>query len=83
MGFRRVAAAIAAVGALVVVGVMPGQAATLDDMKAAGTLKCGINTGLPGFAFTDDEGNWTGLRRRLLPGAGRRRAGRCGQGLLR
>ena len=39
MGFRRVAAAIAAVGALVVVGVMPGQAATLDDMKAAGTLK--------------------------------------------
>ena len=61
MGFRMVAAAIAAFGALMVAGVMPGQAATLDDMKAAGTLKCGINTGLPGFAFTDDEGNWTGF----------------------
>ena len=30
-------------------------------MKAAGTLKCGINTGLPGFAYTDDAGNWTGF----------------------
>ena len=37
------------------------HAATLDDVKAAGQLKCGINTGLPGFAFTDDKGNWTGF----------------------
>ena len=38
-----------------------GQAATLDDVKSAGVLKCGINTGLPGFAYTDDDGNWTGF----------------------
>ena len=31
-------------------------AATLDDVRAAGVLNCGINTGLPGFAFTDDKG---------------------------
>jgi general L-amino acid transport system substrate-binding protein len=37
------------------------HAATLDDVKAAGEVKCGINTGLPGFAFTDDKGNWTGF----------------------
>ncbi len=37
------------------------QAATLDDIRAAGAVKCGINTGLPGFAYTDDSGNWTGF----------------------
>ena len=37
------------------------HAATLDDVKAAGQVKCGINTGLPGFAFTDDKGNWIGF----------------------
>jgi general L-amino acid transport system substrate-binding protein len=37
------------------------QAGTLDDVKAAGVLKCGINTGLPGFAYTDDAGNWVGF----------------------
>ena len=58
---RNIAGAIAAVGALTFAGAMPAQAATLDDVKAAGTLKCGINTGLPGFAFTDDDGNWTGF----------------------
>ncbi len=36
-------------------------AATLDNVKAAGVLKCGINTGLPGFAYTDDDGKWTGF----------------------
>ena len=61
MKLRNIAGAIAAAGALVVAGAIPAQAATLDDVKAAGTLKCGINTGLPGFAFTDDDGNWTGF----------------------
>jgi len=37
------------------------HAGTLDDVKAAGEVKCGINTGLPGFAYTDDAGNWTGF----------------------
>ena len=33
-------------------------AGTLDDVKKRGHLNCGINTGLPGFAYTDDKGNW-------------------------
>ena len=61
MSFKKIAGAIAVAGALVASGAVPGQAATLDDVKAAGTLKCGINTGLPGFAYTDDAGNWTGF----------------------
>ena len=36
-------------------------AGTLDDIRKRGHLSCGINTGLPGFAFTDDKGNWTGF----------------------
>ena len=61
MSFKKIAGAVAVAGALVAAGAVPGQAATLDDVKAAGTLKCGINTGLPGFAYTDDAGNWTGF----------------------
>ncbi len=37
------------------------SAATLDDVKAAGFLKCGVNTGVAGFAFTDDKGDWQGF----------------------
>ena len=61
MSFNRIATAVAVAGALAVAFASPGQAATLDDVKKAGTLKCGINTGLPGFAFTDDKGRWTGF----------------------
>jgi general L-amino acid transport system substrate-binding protein len=34
---------------------------TLDAVKAAGELKCGVNTGLGGFSIPDSAGNWTGL----------------------
>ncbi len=61
MSLKKIAGAIAVAGALVAGGAVTGQAATLDDVKAAGTLKCGINTGLAGFGFTDDAGNWTGF----------------------
>ncbi|MCG8354760.1 MAG: amino acid ABC transporter substrate-binding protein [Kiloniellales bacterium] len=37
------------------------SAGTLDDVKAAGFLKCGVSTGVAGFAFTDDAGNWQGF----------------------
>ncbi|RZI60491.1 MAG: amino acid ABC transporter substrate-binding protein, partial [Zymomonas sp.] len=48
---------------LVVCGtaVTSGSAATLDDVKARGTLRCGVNTGLPGFASQNDSGQWQGL----------------------
>ena len=36
-------------------------AATLDDVKARGMLKCGSNTGLAGFGLPDDNGVWQGI----------------------
>ncbi|MEE2957187.1 MAG: amino acid ABC transporter substrate-binding protein [Pseudomonadota bacterium] len=37
------------------------NAGTLNDVKKRGHLQCGINTGLAGFAYTDDKGNWRGF----------------------
>ena len=37
------------------------NAQTLDDTRASGVLKCGINTGLVGFAYPDEAGNWKGF----------------------
>ncbi len=36
-------------------------ASTLDDVKKAGVLKCGVTTGLAGFSSPDKDGNWTGI----------------------
>ncbi len=45
------------------VGVLAGaaSAATLDDVKANGVLKCGVSTGLVGFAAPDANGYWEGF----------------------
>ena len=50
-------------GALLAAGLTAGAAgaATLDDVKANGTLKCGVNTGLVGFAAPDANGVWEGF----------------------
>ena len=50
-------------GALTVAGLAAGAsaAATLDDVKARGTLNCGVTTGLVGFAAPDANGNWDGF----------------------
>ena len=52
-------------GALIALAItmagVTASAGTLEDVRSAGVLKCGINTGLAGFAFTDDMGNWTGF----------------------
>ena len=61
MSIRRIVGSVAVAGALAAASWSPGLAATLDQVKAAGVLKCGINTGLPGFAYTDDKGKWTGF----------------------
>ncbi|MDC0074979.1 transporter substrate-binding domain-containing protein, partial [Alphaproteobacteria bacterium] len=45
----------------IMLSVTSVNAGTLDDVKARGVLKCGINTGLAGFAYTDDSGNWRGF----------------------
>ncbi len=50
-------------GALTVAGLAAGvaSAATLDDVKARGTLNCGVTTGLVGFAAPDANGVWEGF----------------------
>jgi general L-amino acid transport system substrate-binding protein len=37
------------------------QVKVLDQVKARGTLLCGVSTGLAGFAQPDDKGVWNGL----------------------
>ena len=37
------------------------SAGTADDVKARGTLNCGVTTGVPGFAQPDAEGVWQGF----------------------
>jgi general L-amino acid transport system substrate-binding protein len=43
--------------------LLAGQAAaaTLDDVRARGALRCGIHTGLAGFAALDRDGAWRGF----------------------
>lgn len=50
-------------GTLAAASVAAGVAAagTLDDVKAAGELKCGVSTGLVGFAAADANGKWNGF----------------------
>jgi general L-amino acid transport system substrate-binding protein len=49
---------------LILAAVVLAQGAngkTLDDVKARGELRCGVNTGLAGFAAPDDTGQWRGI----------------------
>jgi general L-amino acid transport system substrate-binding protein len=55
------AAAIAAIGLVLVAKVGGASAATLDDVKKKGFVQCGTNVGLLGFASPDNAGNWTGF----------------------
>lgn len=50
-------------GALTVAGLAAAAASagTLDDVKARGTLNCGVSTGLVGFAAPDAAGEWQGF----------------------
>jgi general L-amino acid transport system substrate-binding protein len=38
-----------------------GAASTMDAIRARGTLICGVNTGLAGFAQPDSQGVWRGF----------------------
>lgn len=51
------------IGTLAAASVTAGLAAagTLDDVKAAGELKCGVSTGVVGFAMADASGVWDGF----------------------
>ncbi len=48
-------------GAAAIIMACAAQAATLDDIKKAGVLKCGVSQGLPGFSNPDDKGSWAGI----------------------
>ena len=50
---------VAGAAAIIIAGA--AQAATLDDIKKAGVLKCGVSQGLPGFSNPDDKGSWAGI----------------------
>src|SRR5579862_693141 len=46
----------------VALGAAPALAGpTLDKVKAAGAITCGVSTGLAGFSMADQQGNYTGL----------------------
>jgi general L-amino acid transport system substrate-binding protein len=61
MKIAKIATALAFAGMSVMSAASVAQAGTLADVQAAGVLKCGINTGLPGFAYTNDAGEWIGF----------------------
>jgi general L-amino acid transport system substrate-binding protein len=46
---------------IIAIGAQAAAARTLDDVKARGELRCGVNTGLAGFAAPDDAGQWRGI----------------------
>ncbi|MBX2804731.1 MAG: amino acid ABC transporter substrate-binding protein [Hyphomicrobiales bacterium] len=47
--------------AAVTLASMPALGATLDDVKERGSLKCGVDGGLPGFSAPNDAGEMTGI----------------------
>ena len=47
--------------AMTAVFATTASAGTLDDVKKAGVLKCGVTTGLAGFSSPDKDGKWTGI----------------------
>ena len=47
--------------AAVLLAAAPVSAATLDEVKSRGNLKCGVDGGLPGFSAPNDKGEMTGI----------------------
>lgn len=56
---KALALSLAAVGALASAPAFAGK--TVDGIKAAGVLKCGVSTGLAGFSAADSNGAWSGI----------------------
>ena len=53
----KFALAVVAAGAM----AFTATAGTLEDVKARGELRCVVSTGIAGFAYPDDSGNWKGF----------------------
>ncbi|MGA8261603.1 MAG: amino acid ABC transporter substrate-binding protein [Arenicellales bacterium] len=56
---KLIAASTALVLATVAAPAFAGK--TFDAVKAKGYVQCGVNTSLPGFSGTDEQGHWKGL----------------------
>lgn len=53
---------LAAAAAVLAVGSTAAHAqATLEAVEEKGFVQCGVSTGVPGFSFTDEQGNWQGF----------------------
>jgi general L-amino acid transport system substrate-binding protein len=58
----RLAPVIMAVGLVLAACAGDDEASsTLDDVRARGTLNCGVSQGVPGFSNPDDAGVWQGF----------------------
>lgn len=42
-------------------GLTQAAADTLDEVKAHGALRCGVNGAVPGLSYKDEAGSWSGL----------------------
>ena len=61
MGFALAAATTLGLTGLAAAQSGDKTSRTLEQVKVRGSLSCGTNTGLAGFALPDDKGNWTGI----------------------
>jgi general L-amino acid transport system substrate-binding protein len=52
---------IGAIAVAAVAATCPANAGTLEDVRAAGELACGVSEGVPGFSNPNSEGVWAGL----------------------
>ncbi len=52
---------IALGAAFAAASVSAASAGTLEDVKERGKLRCAVSTGLAGFSFTDENGQWQGF----------------------
>ena len=54
-------AVLAGIAAITMVSSAFASSQTLAEVKARGSLICGVNEGLPGFSFVDERGVWSGF----------------------
>ena len=60
-GLFACAAALAAILGASAPSLAEVNSPTLDAVKKRGQLSCGIDTGIPGYAYQDSKGEWKGL----------------------
>ncbi len=61
MTIRRWLGTLAAVGATSIFGAVAQAGPTLDKIKQAGQISCGVGTGIAGFMAPDSQGRWAGF----------------------